>query len=297
MRPSSALAAFATFSALGAAVAAHAWRESKRVELTRRVVRPRGLPPALDGLRILHVSDTHFPSDGESVERFLVAVDRAEFDFVAATGDYVETAAGWDAAVEALSALPERAPTYAVLGAHDHLPPVRTAREWLSAMRERTAGRRRMISAAPFRSRLGEAGLHVLGNEWREIEINGEPVRIAGAGDASAGMARLADALPPADGVFTILLTHAPDAVLDHADAGRQVPPLALAGHTHGGQIAIPGYGAPFRHSRLATRSKPAGVFDVADGKVVVSRGFGTAIIPLRLQARPEICVVELRRS
>ena len=294
MRPFSALAAV---SAFGAAAAAYAWRESKRIEPTRRIVRPRDLPPALDGLRILHVSDTHFPADGESVDRFLAAVDRAEFDFAVATGDYVETAAGWDAAAEALAALPQRVPAHAVLGAHDHLPPVRNATDWLRAMRERAAGRRRMISAAPFSSRLGEAGIHVLRNEWREIEINGEPVRIAGAGDASAGMADLAAALPPDDGAFTILLTHAPDAVLDHAEAGGAVPPLTFAGHTHGGQIAIPGYGAPFRHSRLASRRKPAGVFDVAGGKVVISRGFGTAIVPLRLQARPELCVVELRRG
>ena len=294
MRPFSALAAV---SAFGAAAAAYAWRESKRAEPTRRIVRPRDLPPALDGLRILHVSDTHFPADGESIDRFLAAVDRAEFDFAVATGDYVETAAGWDAAAEALAALPQRAPTHAVLGAHDHLPPVRNAPDWLRAMRERAAGRRPMISAAPLSSRLGEAGIHVLRNEWREIEINGEPVRIAGAGDASAGMADLAAALPPDDGVFTILLTHAPDAVLDHAEVGGAVPPLTFAGHTHGGQIAIPGYGAPFRHSRLASRRKPAGVFDIAGGKVVISRGFGTAIVPLRLQARPELCVVELRRD
>ena len=297
MRPSSALAALAAFSGIGAAAAGYAWRESKRVEPTRRVVRPRGLPAALDGFRILHVSDTHFPADGESVARFLAAVDRAEFNFAAATGDYVETAAGWDAAVSALAALPARAPTYAVLGAHDHLTPVRGWREWLRAMRERAAGRRRMISAAPFRGRLGGAGIEVLRNEWREIEVNGERVRIAGAGDASAGMADLAGALPPDDGVFTILLTHAPDAVLDFAEGGGAVPPLTFAGHTHGGQIAIPGYGAPFRHSRLATRREPAGVFDVAGGKVVISRGFGTAIVPLRFASRPELCVVELRRG
>lgn len=289
--------ALATAAAFGAASAAYAWRESRRVELAHRVVRPRGLPAGLDGLRILHVSDTHFPADGSSVGRFLEVVERARFDLVAATGDYVETSAGWDAAVEALAALPRRAPAYAVLGAHDYLPPVRSAAEWTEAARERIAGRRRMISAAPFRRRLGEAGIRVLRNEWREIEIRGERLRIAGAGDASADMARLAKALPPDGDAFTILLTHAPDAVLDHAEAGHAVPPLTLAGHTHGGQIAIPGYGAPFRHSRLATRRKPAGLFDVGGGKVLISRGFGTAIVPLRIQARPELTVVELRRA
>ena len=285
---------------IGGGAAAWAWFESTWVERTHRVVRVRGLPAALDGLRILHVSDTHFPADGASTGRFRRAVEELSrkpgFELVLATGDYVETAAGWDAAARAMAELPGRAETYAVLGAHDYLAPVRSAGEWMRAARERLGGRRRMVDASGFVGRLEESGIAVLRNERLWAEVRGREIVVAGAGDASAGMCRLDDALPAAgerEGEFTILLTHAPDAVLG-LDAAR-MPAAAFCGHTHGGQIRVPGWGAPVRHSRLAERRRAAGEFEVNGGKVVVSRGFGTAIVPLRFACRPELCVVELR--
>lgn len=69
----------------------YAWRESKWVERTETVVGIPNLPPALDGFRILHVSDTHFPSSGESAPRFLAAARRCRYDLVVATGDYADS--------------------------------------------------------------------------------------------------------------------------------------------------------------------------------------------------------------
>lgn len=286
------LAAWA--GAIGAGAALYAWWESTAVQVTEHRLSIADLPPGLDGLRILHVSDTHFPADGDSVGRFLEHVGRLEYDLVCCTGDYVETSAGWDAAADALTQL--RAPfgVFATLGAHDYCPPVRTADEWLSFNLDRALGSpRRFVNPKPFIDRLESAGMVVLRNEWRSLEIGGELVRLGGAGDDSAGMARLESALPPAGG-FSMLLTHAPDVALRLPPSAEGGPSLVLCGHTHGGQIRIPGWGAPLRHSRLVSRRQPDGVVEIADTQVVVSRGFGTAHVPLRFACRPEIGLLTL---
>ena len=285
--------ALAAAAAVGASLAGYAWWESTQAELTRQVVRVPRLPAGLEGLRILHVSDTHFPADGASLERFAELVAGAEYDVVFATGDFVETAAGWDAAVEAFSLLHAPFGVYASLGAHDYLAPVATVGDLIEAARARVVGgRRRLIDVAPFVDRLEALGVRVLRNRWERAEIGGEVMRIAGAGDDSVGLARLDDALPSnADDGLTVLLTHSADAVLQL----QRPPPLVFSGHTHGGQIRLPWYGAPVRHSKLVNRRQTAGVFEWRGSQVVVSQGFGTAVVPMRFLCRPEVSVIELR--
>ena len=94
-----------------------------------------------------------------------------------------------------------------------------------------------------------------------------------------------------------MLLTHAPDAALRLPPQAEGGPSLVLCGHTHGGQIRVPGWGAPLRHSRLVDRKRASGVFQVRGTQVVVSRGFGTAHVPLRFACRPEIALLRLERG
>lgn len=283
-------------SLLSGALTGYAWWESTRVKATQRALTVPDLPAGLVGLRILHLSDTHFPADGASLERFADLAARLEYDIVFATGDYVETSAGWGTALDAFSLLHAPFGVWATLGAHDWLAPVRTPREWLAAAHARVfRGQRRLVNAAPFVEQLEALGVRVLRNRWDRAEIGGEVLRIAGAGDDSAGMAQLEAALPSAaeaEGGLTVLLTHSADALLRL----ERPPPLVFAGHTHGGQIRLPGYGAPVRHSRLTDRRRAAGVFSLRGSQVVISQGFGTAVVPLRLLCRPEVSVIELQR-
>ena len=278
---------------LGGGLTAYAWWESTQAAAAHRRVAVRDLPAGLAGLRVLHISDTHFPADGASLERFAELVAGLEYDIVLATGDYVETAAGWDSAVEAFALLHAPFGVYASLGAHDYLSPVRTLGEWTAAARSRMfGGRRALVDPASFVERLEALGVRVLRNEWTQVEVGGEVLRIAGAGDDSVGMARLDRALPAdEDGAgLTVLLTHSPDAVLRL----ERPPPLVFCGHTHGGQIRAPWYGAPVRHSKLVDRRQTAGLFRRPNTQVIVSQGFGTAVIPLRLLCPPQLAVIEL---
>ena len=177
-----------------ASAAVYAWRESKRVELSETVVRVPDLPPGLDGLRILHVADTHFPANAESLPRFLAAARRQSYDIVVGTGDYVDTRAGWDVARRAFEQLDPGLGVYAVIGGHE-----RYARPGPATLL-RILGRRRgrWVDPGPFVAGLREAGVRVLINEHCTAEIGGEMVRFIGVDDACHGLDRLPEALPPA---------------------------------------------------------------------------------------------------
>ena len=281
---------------VGSALTAYAWRESMNLELTHTVVPIDGLPTGLHGLRILHIADTHFPANARSLPRFRRAIERLQYDIVLATGDYAETARGWPTVVDAFRDLDPRLGCYAVIGGHERYAAPRSPRDvvkHLRALFDPTA--RRFIDPMPLVEELRTLGVRVLINESVSLEIGGEAVRLIGIDDAALGRDDLPAALPAnPQGRFEILLSHSPDGVL-HPRARRI--PFALSGHTHGGQIRLPGYGAPVRHARAVTRRQPAGLMRIGATQTYVSRGFGTSAIPLRLGARPELGVIELRTA
>ena len=103
----------------GSGLAGYAWANSKRVVTSDVSIAIADLPPGLDGLRILHVADTHFPANGESLERFLATASRLDYDIVLATGDYAESADGWPIVVEAFRRLEPGLGIFASLGGHE----------------------------------------------------------------------------------------------------------------------------------------------------------------------------------
>jgi predicted MPP superfamily phosphohydrolase len=236
-----------------------------------------GLPPALDGLSILHLSDFHVGSPGLNARAMRKAVDfgvREAADLVVITGDIVNTAGAARAVIEELARLRPRLGTYAVLGNHD----LGRSKDPLS--------RGRVISD------WGEAHVRLLRDESETFEFNGHRVEIAGLDPVTwIERARVPRGLFTEPGAFRILLAHYPDVIED-------IPPgtcsLVLAGHLHGGQISLslPGVGKlRLPHERWTYAE---GAFDVEGTTLVVSRGVGTTLVPLRLMARPEAAVLRL---
>ena len=285
--------------AMGTGAVYYAWRESKWLDLTETIIEVSELPHGLDGLRILHISDTHFPANGESLPRFLAAVRDLRYDIVFGTGDYVESSAGWPVALEALRRIEPGLGIYAVIGGHERYRPVDGAGGVAACVSELLTNRRHADhDPEPFVEALRDAGVQVLMNQSIAIEIEGEIMRLVGIDDAYHGLADLPAALgghpvdePPG---FKVLLSHTPDGVLH--PLAQQIP-VALSGHTHGGQIRVPFYGAPVRHAHSVNRELPAGLIQIGATQTYVSRGFGTSGIPLRFGCRPELGVVELRRA
>jgi predicted MPP superfamily phosphohydrolase len=256
------------------AAAGLAWAlfEAQWVEYLTRDAPVQGLPPELDGLRILHISDFHLGTVSLNGRALRKAVDWAapqELDLVAVTGDLVSRQRGVRTLRRELGRLQPRYGTYAVLGNHD----VASTRDPFSRPADLSG-----VDAAVL---LEHESVGV-GHDGRRVQVaGGDPRR------HREPHGPLAD--PDAD--FRILLVHFPDDV-------RMLAPgefhLILAGHLHGGQICVP---APRGKVRLEHLRAPywEGLFELPQGTLHVSRGLGTSFVPFRLLARPEATILTLR--
>lgn len=263
------LVAVAVVAAAGLAWALY---EAQWVELLERDAGVHNLPPELDGLRILHVSDFHLGTISLNGRALGKAVDWAagrELDLVAVTGDLVSRRRGVRTLVSELGRLRPRHGTYAVLGNHD----VASTRD-------------------PFSRPADLSGLEsavLLEHESVVLDVGGSKVQVAG-GDPRRHRephGLLAD--PEAD--LRLLLVHFPDPAQTLAPGRFQV---ILAGHLHGGQICVPTPGGKVRLEHLRARYWE-GLFELPQGTLHVSRGLGTSFVPFRFLARPEATILTLR--
>jgi len=239
------------------------------------------LPLEFDGFRIGVISDLHLgPFTGAAQIELLVQILSAqELDLAVALGDFIHEPfirrtrkarehAGLCAA--ALAGLQSRYGTYAVLGNHD----LRT-------------------DAAIVNEALTAHGIRVLCNSSEEIDLDGARLWIAGVDDVLEGSPKLDWALAgvPESGP-TILLAHEPD----YADQACHYPiDLQLSGHTHGGQVRLPGC-KPLYLPEMG-KKYPAGFYNVNSLKLYTSRGIGMSLVPLRWQCPPELAVLTLRSA
>jgi hypothetical protein len=237
-----------------------------------------GLPPALDGLRVLHLSDFHLGSPSLNARSLAVAVDWAsaqEIDLVAITGDLLSRTRGEETLRAALRRLRARHGTFAVLGNHD----VGFTRDPFSTARE-VGG-------------LDSDGALLLGDRSTDVEIDGVRVQLAGIDPRAfiAGRSPFGE-LADEQADLRILLCHFPH-VVNRLRPGAYE--LVLAGHIHGGQICLPYPGGKVRFGGFRP-PYPEGVFELPGTTLVVSRGTGTAFVPFRFFARPEAAILVLRR-
>lgn len=229
---------------------------------------------ASDVLRIKFASDFHAgPSTPQkAIDNALEQLARLDADVLLLGGDFVSLRAEYARELaRRLAAIPAPLGRYAVLGNHDH---------WSDA---------EAVTAC-----LEEAGITVLTNCSVQLPDPFADVSICGLDDHTSG-APDADAAFAGAGSTRILLMHAPSNLLDVGDRAFAV---AMCGHTHGGQIAMPG-GTPLKvaHGPLSRRYN-AGRFDLDDGRVLlVSRGIGCSTVPVRLNSPPAVMMCTVRRG
>ena len=227
-----------------------------------------GLPSALEGYRIAHLTDLHLGGLGALHDRLVADLDARAPRLVAITGDAVESRE----ALPALSGLcarlarPGRA-VVASLGNWEHWARLEPGR-----LRDLYAGH----------------GARLLVNASAAIE---DGLAVAATDDLVGGEPQLERACRelPAGGV-RILLTHSP-ALADLPAASGQRFDLVLAGHTHGGQVRLPG---PVRFRPRGSGRFCDGFYDTPLGRMYVSRGLGTSILPVRFACRPELAFFTL---
>jgi uncharacterized protein len=243
-------------------------RNTERIQVRHNRIELPELPTGFDGFTILHLSDLHADMNPAAVERMAELAVTLEYDICVLTGDFRGKAYGpFDAALRAMSRVLSQLSesVYGVLGNHDSL---------------------RMLPE------LEAMGIRMLVNESETIMRGNQRIHLAGVDDANyyaaANVEKAASGIPP--GEFSILLSHTPEIYKQAAEAGFH---LCLSGHTHGGQICLPG-SIPVTLSCDLPRRMGAGPWNYHTMAGYTSVGVGSSIIPVRFNCPPEITLHHL---
>lgn len=249
------------------------WLDTERIEVPHA-----RLPQPLNGLKIAQFSDLHlgYHFAAGDLAPIVQTINSLQPDLICFTGDFVDYAIAETEAAAAAQQLAELyAPLgkFAVLGNHDYY-----GRQTELIVRSLAAG-----------------GFRTLRNKAMQLEHQGTAWTIAGVEDL---FERKADWHTPLSGVpkeqFTLLLSHCPD-LADYAL--KYAVDLQLSGHSHGGQVRLPLYGALFT-PRFGSKYVK-GLYDLGKGKLklYVNRGIGVSTLPVRFACRPEVTLITLRKA
>ena len=244
-------------------------RNAERILVKHHDVVSKELPVNFDGFTILHISDIHADMNETAMSRLIELVGGLRYDLCVLTGDYRgKTFGPFQAALDGVAQLQARlqGAVYGVLGNHDTI---------------------QMIPA------LEAMGIRMLLNECEPISRGGQTIYLAGVDDAHFfrvdNIEKAASEIP--HDAFSILLSHTPEIYRQAAHADFN---LMLSGHTHGGQICLPG-SIPITLDSVLPRRMGAGTWRHHNMIGYTSVGAGTSIIPVRLNCPPEITLHYLR--
>lgn len=246
-------------------------RNALAIEVRRHDVWLANLPPAFDGFTLLHLSDLHVDINDRFLPALIERVRPLDYDLCVLTGDYrARTFGPFEATLDGLERLRSHLSgrVYAVLGNHDTI---------------------RMVP------RMEAMGYSLLMNEWTRIERHDAAIYVAGIDDAHyyrvENFHNAAQAIP--HDAASILLSHTPEPYRRAAHADFK---LMLCGHTHGGQICLPG-GVPVITDSDSPRRFARGPWRYHDMAGYTSAGAGSCIVDVRLNCQPEVTLHRLRRG
>jgi predicted MPP superfamily phosphohydrolase len=244
---------------------------ASRVELRTNEIFSESLPRAFDGFTILHLSDLHADMSARAMVNVTRLVAECDYDLCVLTGDY-------------------RGHTFGDLG--PCLAGVRHVREAIRSEVYAVLGNHDSILMVPDFERMG---VNVLLNENVAVERDGARIYLAGIDDAHFfrvdNIEKAAENIP--EGAYSILLSHTPEIFRQAAHAGFG---LLLGGHTHGGQICLPG-GAPLTLDADLPRRMGRGAWRYAEMDGYTYAGAGSSIVPVRFNCPPEITLHRLRKG
>lgn len=253
------------------------------LEQTVYTVKSQRLPESFSGYRIAQVSDLHNGEMGQNNEILLQMLESVQPDMIAITGDLVDSRnTDFETALAFAEKAMEIAPCYYVTGNHES-----------------------RIAAYPLlEEALKELGVIVL-EEAALLERGGERIRLLGVDDPSfqedyqpeMDKQIMESALQKYDDdpdTFTVLLSHRPELFSVYAEYKMD---LVLSGHAHGGQFRLPLIGGVFVPNQGFFPEYDAGLFTSGNTHMIVSRGIGNSIFPIRVNNRPELVVVDLIRE
>ena len=242
------------------------------------------IPQGFDGFRIAQVSDLHNAEFGEGNSKLIQLLSQTEPDIILLTGDLIDSRqTDIEIALTFVREAMKIAPVYFVSGNHEA----------------------RVSEYEDLKMGLAEAGVIVLENQKVEITREGESITLMGIddpsfqesylfGDAESVARQAIDDLQNESDGYTILLSHRPELFELYVETGMD---LVFSGHAHGGQFRLPFIGGLVAPNQGFFPKYDAGLFSEENTTMIVSRGVGNSIVPLRFNNRPEIISVDLNLS
>lgn len=248
------------------------WGNTK-IGVTDITVTSENIPDEFNGFKIVHISDLHNAEFGDGQKDLIGKIEAQDADIIVITGDMIDSRrTDVDKAVELITGLGNKIPVYYVTGNHES----------------------RVTEYNELESKLIENGVTVLKNESVKIEKDGSFINIIGVDDPSFGMSaedifHTVSELKT-DG-YDVLLSHRPELFETYCESGAE---LVLCGHAHGGQVRIPFAGGLVAPNQGLFPEYTAGSYKSGSTEMIVSRGLGNSIIPLRVNNPPELVVITL---
>lgn len=244
------------------------------LEVNEYTVSDSRIPPEFSGFRIAQVSDLHNASLGKENARLLEALRKVEPDIIAVTGDLVDSRRpDLQTAADFIREAVKIAPVYYVSGNHE-------ARQ----------------DYAEICAKIQEAGAMVLDNGKCTLQRDGQSVTLLGLADPLFSSAEALEAellgLMEGESGYSVLLCHRPELFGLYEEAGVC---LTFTGHAHGGQVRIPFVGGVIAPNQGFFPAYDSGMYQSGDSVMLVSRGVGDSIIPLRINNRRSLLVAELQ--
>ena len=251
------------------------------VELNSYTLESDKVPDSFDGYRIAQVSDFHNAQIGKDNKKLLNLLEKAEPDIIAITGDIVDwRSTDIEITRNFVGSAVKIAPCYYITGNNEAY----------------------IAETYNIKEMMKELGVTVLEDETKQLEINGEKILLAGVDDPCfSENYSSADSVPimqkklekiTVDEGYTVLLSHRPELFSVYCEYNVD---LVLSGHAHGGQFRIPFLGGVIAPDQGLFPKYDAGLYTQGGTNMLVSRGIGNSIIPLRVNNRPEVVVVELK--
>ena len=267
---------------------------NKALVVTRYQYESKEVPESFDGFTVTQVSDLQSEYFGRHQKNLLQKTAETKPDIIVFTGDLLDrNHTDYEAGLTAIEGLTRIAPVYYINGNHElALPEQRTTE---------------------FYEELRQMGVTVLFDQSAVLEKDGQQIHLVGISeytlyDSKASTKRTSTDYDPSvitnmidrltEGIdadeFTILLVHEPQFLEAYAD---EKVDLIFAGHAHGGQIRLPFTEGLFAPGQGVFPKLTSGMHKEGNTTMVISRGLGNSVFPLRLFNRPEIVVVDLKKG
>ena len=258
--------------------------QNNSITISEIVFKNDTIPESFKGYKILQISDLHNKEFGSKQNKILAKIEKIKPDIIVITGDLIDSNnTNIDIAMELINGAINIAPTYYVSGNHE---------AWYGSYED-------------LKSKLENSGVVVLDNQKIEVFNDSDSIDIIGLADTSfikydwleygdnVETKNLLNTLTEGSTNFKILLSHRPELFDIYSDSSVD---LIFSGHAHGGQFRLPFIGGLVAPDQGFFPKLTEGVHTINNTSMIISRGLGNSIIPLRVFNRPELIVVTLSK-